>query len=101
MNPIFSGINQENACGVTINYEQPKKGLFQMGSDFEIITDRTYTTFHTKHLILDVADVRLPELKNTSYLPVSLSIDNKGRLCYTYNWWLIGSAIGIIGLLWK
>jgi hypothetical protein len=101
MNPILSGIHRENTAGVALNYADDKKGVFKMGPYFEIITDRTYTTFHSKHLILDVDDIRMPELINTSYLPVTLNIDYRGRLGYSYNWWLIGSMIGIIGLLWK
>jgi hypothetical protein len=101
MNPLLSGIQRDNTVGVALNYADDKKGLFKMGSDFEIITDRTYTSFHAKHLILDMDDIRVPELKNTSYLPVTLHFDYHGRLCYSYNWWLIGSMISIIGLLWK
>ena len=99
--PIFSGINRDGVSGVAIQYEHPQKGVFQMGSDLEITTDRTYTTIQTKHLILDVCDITLPELKHTSYFPVTLSIDQHGRLGYSYNWWMICSVVGIIGLLWK
>ena len=99
--PIFSGIKEDRLQGVLVHYEPEQRGVFRMGTDLEIVTEKNYTTVHTDNLVLDISKIIIPELKNTTCFPTVLTIDYRGKLTYTYNWWMICSIISVFGIWYK